>query len=181
MRIIVGSRNPVKVDAVREALAEYEAYADSDIDGIETQSGVADQPKSIDETVTGALNRARAAFVTGADLGFGIESGLMQVPGSKSGYMDVCVCAIYDGAEHHLGLSSAFECPREVTDMMVKGGLDMSQAMNASGYVNDPDIGSKEGAIGIFTKGRVTRKDYTMQAVRMAMIHLDRAHPHAAQ
>jgi non-canonical (house-cleaning) NTP pyrophosphatase len=35
------------------------------------------------------------------------------------------------------------------------------------------NIGSEEGAIGILTKGRMTRKEYTKQALRTALIHLE--------
>jgi non-canonical (house-cleaning) NTP pyrophosphatase len=99
----------------------------------------------------------------------------MEVPDTKSGYMDVCVCAIYDGKEFHLGLSSGWEFPdKKITELMIKDGLDMSQAINKAGLTKDPKIGSSEGAIGILTRGRLTRKEYTKQALRTALIHLDK-------
>lgn len=173
MKIKVGTQNKAKVGAVAEIVKEYPHLAHADIEGIASVSGVSDQPKSLEETIIGAKSRALGAYEA-CDYAIGIESGLMHVPQSKSGYMDVCVCAIYDGKECHLGLSSAWEFPdASVTDLMVKDGLDMSQAINKAGYTNSPTIGSEEGAIGIMTKGRIDRKEYTKQALRMALIHLE--------
>ena len=174
MKVNVGSQNKAKVWAVAEILEEYEHLKDAQVDGIAVGSGVSAQPKSLDETITGAKNRARDAYQNCA-YAVGIESGLMHVPQSKSGYMDVCVCAIYDGNEYHIGLSSAWEFPdRSVTNLMVKDSLDMSEAITKAGYTKNPNIGSEEGAIGILTKGRIDRKEYTKQALRMALIHLEK-------
>ncbi len=173
MKIKVGSQNKAKVAAVAEIIKEYSHLVDAVVEGLGTESGVSNQPKSLDETITGAKNRAHGAFDV-CDYAIGIESGLMHVPQSKSGYMDVCVCAIYDGKEYHIGLSSAWEFPDpSVTDLMVKDGLDMSEAINKKGYTKSATIGSEEGAIGILTKGRIDRKEYTKQALRMALIHLE--------
>jgi len=173
LKILVGSENKAKVQAVVEAFTEYAHLAQAEVSGISADSGVSDQPKSLDETVQGAMNRARGAFVE-CTYSIGIESGLMHVPNTKSGYVDVCAAAIYDGKEFHLGLSSAWEFPdKEIIRSMIDEGLDMSQAINKAGLTKNPKIGSEEGAIGIMTKGRMDRKEYTKQALRMALIHLE--------
>ena len=177
MRVVVGSKNEVKVSAVRDTAGEYPVLVGATFDGFDADSMVSDQPKGFDETITGAINRAKGAYASGDyDLSFGIESGIVEVPYTKSGWMDVTVCAIHDGEEIHLGLSSLFECPLEVTKLMVDGGLDMNDAMHKAGYTDDPKIGSAGGAISVLTKGRITRKDYTQQAIRLAMIHLEDHH-----
>jgi inosine/xanthosine triphosphatase len=173
MNIRVGSTNKVKVEAVRELLQEYSHLKHASVEGFKADSDVSDQPKTLDETIQGAMNRARHSF-NGCDYSIGLESGLMVVPHTKSGYLDVCVCAIYDGNEFHLGLSSAWEFPdKKVMEIIINEGLDMSQAINKAGMTNNPNIGSEAGAIGLLTKGKVDRKEYTKQALRMALIHLD--------
>ncbi|MDP2705843.1 MAG: inosine/xanthosine triphosphatase [bacterium] len=175
MKIKIGSENKSKVEAVVEILRDYPHLASAEVIGVKAESGVADQPKSLGEIVMGAQNRAKSVF-SDCDYSIGLESGLMAVPGTKSGYMDVTVCAIYDGQEFHLGLSPAWEFPssmKEINKFMLVDGLDMAQAINKHGLTNNPAIGSEEGAIGILTKGRLTRKDYTKQALRTALIHLD--------
>ena len=173
MKIRVGTKNKAKIDSVIEIIEEYSHLKESVVEGVSISSGVSDQPKSLEETITGAINRAKGIFID-CDYSIGIESGMMSVPMSKSGYMDVCVCVIYDGKECHLGLSSAWEFPdTAVTDLIMKEGLDMSQAINKVGMTKNENIGSEEGAIGILTKGRMTRKEYTKQALRTALIHLE--------
>jgi inosine/xanthosine triphosphatase len=173
MRIIVGSTNKAKVDAVAEILKEYPHLEHAEVSGMPTHSGVSNQPKTLLETITGARNRAESVFAD-AEYAIGIESGLMEVPHSKSGFMDICVCAIFDGKDFHLGISSAWEFPDpRVTALMIEEGLDMSQAINKAGLTTNPNIGMEEGAIGILTKGRIDRKEYTKQALRTALIHLE--------
>ena len=173
MKIKIGTKNKAKVESVVEIIREYPHLANSEVEGVDVSSGVSDQPLSLEETINGAINRAKNSF-DDCDYGIGLESGWMSVPKTKSGYMDVCVCAIYDGKECHLGLSSAWEFPnKEVTNLIIKEGLDTTQAINKAGMTTNENIGSEEGAVGLLTKGRMTRKEYTKQALRTALIHLE--------
>ena len=173
MKINVGSRNKVKVEAVQELLQDYPHFKNAAVSAIEVSSSVGDQPKSLEKTIQGAINRAEGAFKD-CTYSFGIESGLMAVPNTKTGFMDVCVCAIFDGKEYHLGLSSAWEAPRQITHYMLAEGLDMNQAAFKAGFTKNPKVGSAEGLIGIVTRGRLVRKEYTKEAIRTALIHLEK-------
>lgn len=172
MKIIVGTKNNTKISAVQEIISDYDFLKNSEVIGIETESGVNDQPKSLEETIRGAKNRAEKVFEN-CNYSIGIESGLMKVPETKSGFMDVCVCAIFDGKNFHLGLSSAFEYPKEITRLINEDGLNATEAANKIGLTTNPKLGSAEGIIGIITKGRITRKEYTKQAIRTALMHLE--------
>ncbi len=172
MRINIGSKNPTKIAALKETIAAYDFLAGAEITTHEAQSGVSPQPKSMEETITGATNRAKAAFADCA-YSIGIESGLMHVPQAKSGYMDFCACIIYDGKESYLGLSCAFEFPFEITRLIHEQGLDASEASFKAGLTEHKNVGSLEGAIGVLTKGRVSRKEYTKQAIQMALIQIE--------
>lgn len=174
MKIAVGSTNPVKIKAVQDMLPLYALFSGAEVISVDVHSQVSDQPKSIGETVQGAKNRALAAF-RGHDLSFGLESGLIEVPGTKTGMMDCGVCAIYNGKNYAIGISSAFECPPMVMKLVHEEGLDLNQAFLKAVITDNPKIGSAEGAIGLLTKGRVTRLDYTKQSIVMAMIHLENA------
>lgn len=172
MRITVGSKNKAKVSAVAEIIKEYPHLRDAMVIAIDARSGVGEQPKSLDETIRGAMNRARAAFKN-CQYSFGIESGLIAVPHTKHGYMDVCACMIYDGHEFHLGLSSAFEPPKAIVKKVIDEGMNLTEACCAAGYAHDPTLREKEGVIGILTKGKLNRKEYSKQAIRVALIHLE--------
>lgn len=172
MKIKVGSTNKIKVEAVKEILWDYPHLKDAMVSMVEVSLGVVEQPKSLGETVQGAMNRAKGAFQD-CRYSFGIESGLMAVPNTKTGFMDVCVCAIFDGNGYHLGLSSAWEAPKQVVHYMLTEGLDMNQAAFKAGLTRNPNVGLAEGLVGIMTKGRLTRKEYTKEAIRTALIHLE--------
>jgi len=171
-KINVGSKNIQKIDAVKEVLNEYPDFKNCIVTGIDVKSGISEQPKSMDETIKGAINRAKGSFLN-CDYSFGIESGLMKVPETKSGYMDFTACAIYDGKTICLGLSPALEMPIKATKMIFDEGLDINQAFFKLGLTKNQKLGSSEGALGLLTKGRVNRLNYTKQAIYMAMVHLE--------
>lgn len=163
-KIRVGSMNKNKIDAVREVFKDFE------VTGIACGSGVRDQPMDLDEITTGAMNRARSIFGD-CEYSVGIEDGISRVPGTKSGYMNFCACAIFDGQRIFLGLGPAFEYPLECTLRVVDEEITISEAFIP--HTDKPDIGYEEGIIGWLTKGRINRKDYTKQAVEMAKIQID--------
>jgi inosine/xanthosine triphosphatase len=171
MKVNIGTKNEAKVRAVKSAFSQYDFLKEAEIIPVSVLSGVADQPKSMEETVKGAKNRAINAFAD-CQYSFGLESGLVEVPGSANGFMDLCCCAIYDGKRFHLGLSCAFELPSAI-QKMINEGMDITQASNAVGLSSNPRLGEAEGLIGILTKGRIKREEYTKQAVIMALIQLE--------
>jgi len=172
MIINIASKNPVKIDAFRDVLSEYTLLADCEIYSYNAKSGVSEQPKSLDEIIKGAINRAQSAF-NGCKYSVGLESGLTEVPHTKTGFMELCACVIYDGKTNHLGLSCAFEVPIEIIKRIKEESLDLNEASYRTGITKDRKIGSSDGIIGLLTKGRVTRKEYTKQAIKMALIHLE--------
>ncbi len=163
-RIIVASLNENKINAVTEVFSSH--Y----VEGVACPSGVSEQPLSLDEIIRGAINRAKGAF-RDCEYSVGIEDGISRVPGTVSGYMNFCCCAIYDGEQIYLGLGPAFEYPPECTEKVVEDGITVSEAF--SPVSGKPDIGYEEGIIGWLTRGRINRKDYTKQAVEMAKIQID--------
>jgi len=172
MKIATGTRNKGKIEAIRNGLSNYPEYADAEIKGVEADSGVKSQPIGLDEMIRGAKRRAEIAYASGADLGFGLESGIFPVPHTKSGYMGAAVCAIYDGKEFHLGLSSAFEYPKKMIQKVLDEGKEITDAALDLGFAEEKSFREDGGMIGILTRGVITRKKYSEQAVHTAMIHL---------
>jgi len=163
-RIRVASLNSNKIDAVREIFISYE------VTGVACRSGVREQPMDINEIIRGAIIRARSVFVD-CEYSVGIEDGISQVPGTRSGYMNFCACAIYDGDRIFLGLGPAFEYPPECIRRVVDEEITISEAFIP--LTDKPDIGYEEGIIGWLTRGKISRKDYTKHAVEMAKIQID--------
>ena len=173
MKIFVGTKNAAKLKAVKMVVEDYAVLKPVEVFGKEVASGVADQPKSMEETVTGAKNRARSAWEKNG-LGIGLESGLVEVPGSRNGFMDLCVAAVFDGKNFSLGLSSGFECPPKVHQLIFEKGLDMTQACNELKITDNPQLGAAEGLVGILTGGRIDRTEYTKQALIMALVAIEK-------
>ncbi len=170
MRIHVGSTNPNKVGAVQDVLATYPMFTGAEIVGVEVESGVAEQPTTLSESVQGATNRAKAAF-TGAYISVGLEAGIMEVPGA--GPMNVQVCAMFDGTTVHHGFSSAYSLPENVSALMRDESKTMGEAVHELFAEDSAAHSSKElGLIGVLSGGRVTRRELCRQAVAMAMIHI---------
>lgn len=174
MKLNVGSVNETKVNAVRQMIGDYPMFQDAEVVGIKVAVAEYGHPRSIQEVVDGAKDRARQAFQDG-DYSFGIEGGLMEVPQTKTGYMEVTACAIYDGEDFHLGLSPAFEWPAAVIDGIINKGLDGSQALKAANVTDHEKVGTANGGVSILTNGRMDRTTYNKIAVQMALIHLE--HP----
>ncbi len=165
-RIRVASLNRNKINAVKEVFPWFK------VEGTAYKSGVREQPLSLDETIEGAIFRAKAVFES-CEYSIGIEDGIAPVPNTRSGYMNFCACAIYDGKRIYLGLAPAFEYPPKFIEKVLNEGMTISQAFVPA--TGKPDIGYEEGIIGWLTGGRINRKDYTELAVEMAKVQIDNA------
>jgi inosine/xanthosine triphosphatase len=172
MKIIVGSKNPAKINAVSETILDYDVFCGANVEGFSAESGVSEQPMSIEETVQGAINRAILAKKEG-DLGIGIESGLSKLTyDGKERFFCFCVAAVYDGTKTMVGKSTFFELPKKVSEY-IKEGKTLNDATRLGGLTINEEIGKGQGIVGILTNGRVPRKDYTKQALTMALIQLE--------
>jgi inosine/xanthosine triphosphatase len=166
-RVAVGSTNPVKIGASRVVMERL--GADAEIVGVAAASGVPDQPWGDDETIRGALARARAAREsTDADLGIGIEGGVVA---NDDGTVRTCAWAAVvtrDGREG-VGGSLVLTLPAEVAEL-VRGGMELGLAMDAvSGSRN---VKHGLGAVGILTRGLVSRQQAYETLVAYALAPL---------
>ena len=175
MRINVGSKNPIKIKAVEDAVKLYpHLFPKPAITAVDVNVPLYGHPKSLKETVQGAITRAKEAFVN-CDYSFGLEGGLMEVPFSETGFMEVGACAIYDGKKIHLGLAPAFEWPKKVTDLICSNKADASQAFKQLGLTHHEKLGAIEGGIiGFLTNNKLTREDFNKYSIIMALVRLER-------
>ena len=152
-RVIVGSNNPVKVGAARAVLQRIAPRVD--VTGHPIPSGVPDQPWGDDETIRGALARARGACaMDGAELGIGIEGGVVA---GDDGSVRTCAWAAVvarDGREG-VGGSLAMQLPEHVA-ALVRGGMELGHAMDH--VTGSLDVKRGAGAVGILTAGLVSRQ-----------------------
>ena len=161
MDIAVGSTNMVKVSAVRAVMERV--YGDVRITARDVDSGVPPQPFG-EQTHQGSLNRARAA-IEGHEMAVGIEAGVFEM---LDGLYDIQHCTIIDkeGRETY-GQGSGFRYPDAVAEL-VRSGMTVGNSMRE--IYGDTDIGKKQGAVGLLSKGLIDREKLTEQAVIAAMI-----------
>ncbi len=163
-RIVVGSRNPVKVLAVESVVRRI--WPAAEVLGVDVPSGIAVQPRSETETRQGAANRARAALVAvDADLGLGLEGGVDEVRGRL--YLVNTVVAVDRQGQTGEGAGVRMELPPSY-----RAGLDEGRELGdlvdaASGQSNTKQ---KDGAIGLLTAGLADRQQSFEQALTYALV-----------
>lgn len=159
MRIIVGSKNVAKVGSVQQAAAGY--WPDAVVEGFEAESGVSNQPIGEEETMTGALNRARAAQAKGCDLGVGIEGGVSVVHGQ---WVMMSFIAVTDGTREIVLPVTGTPLPHHWGEAL-KNGAELRPLVIESGLEYD----YKLGVNGILTKGAVARDEVFRVAMQNAL------------
>lgn len=151
--IAVGSTNPVKLAATR-AVASRVAPA-LRVEPVAVPSGVRDQPWGDDETIRGAVARARAAReALGADLGVGIEGGVAELP---DGSLRTCAWAAVADADGHEGIGGSLAMPLPpAVARLLREGLELGDAIDRLAERRDTKRGV--GAVGVLTAGLVDRQ-----------------------
>ncbi len=153
-RVVVGSTNPVKIGAARAVLQRL--APEVDVVGHAVPSGVPDQPWGDEETIRGALARARGACaLEGAELGIGIEGGVVA---NDDGSLRTCAWAAVVARDGRKGVggSLAMPLPTRVAQL-VRDGMELGQAMDRVTGAHDVKRGA--GAVGILTAGLVSRRE----------------------
>lgn len=164
-RVAVGSTNPVKIGSARRVFAEL--YGEIEVSGVEVASGVSHQPIGEEETVQGALNRARAALAaTDADWGVGLEGGVAFESDGSCWNIQYCVVAHRDGRTS-IGKGGRFLLPPVIAQGIRAGGEVGPLIDSLTGQV---DSKKKGGAIGFLTNGLVVREELYAQIVAAAMV-----------
>jgi inosine/xanthosine triphosphatase len=159
--IAVGSLNPVKVEAVRSVMERI--FGNVRITPVDADTGVPEQPFG-DDTAKGAVNRAKNS-IGGRDLSVGIEAGVFETP---FGLYDFQYCAVLDRkGKITIGTGMGFRYPDKVAELVRNGGTVGEAVKEVYGGT---DIGKKQGAIGLLSKGLIDRKTLTEQSVTAAMV-----------
>ena len=169
MRVAVGSTNPAKVEGVRRAFIVV--FGSVDVVGVSVSTSVGSQPIGLRSVVIGAVERAvNALRLVQGDFGVGIEAGLVEIPGTITGYIDFQACAIVDAQGFvSLGFGPGFEFPPQAVDEVVKGpARELEEPMVRLTGVER--IGERGGAIKWLSRGAVDREALTEMATVMALV-----------
>lgn len=168
MKILVGSKNPVKISSVEDAFKNY--FDNIEVIGIEVESGVSIQPIN-DETFIGAQNRAlklkeiNDSQNLGAELFVGIEGGITKQ--FDKWFAFGCMCIIDKDGKVGFGTSPHFELPQSVVEKLLQG-IELGDVMDE--IMNQQNTKQKYGAIGFFTNGVMNRKELYVEGLKVAVI-----------
>ena len=163
-RIAVGSTNKVKVGAVESVVKLL--WPAAEIRSLEVPSGVNEQPCSDEETLLGATNRARCAREnTSADLGFGLEGGVVDMDYGM--FLCTWVVAIDRYGTIGRGGSTRMELPPIIANEL-RQGKELGPVIDA--YLRTEKNNHKNGAIGLFTNDLVTRQEAFEYGVKYALV-----------
>ncbi|MCP8617157.1 DUF84 family protein [Salirhabdus salicampi] len=157
MKVIVGSQNPTKIQAV-EAV-----FSNDEVKGNPVESKVSSQPFSDEETLEGAINRARECAQSAKDaIGIGLEGGIMEMGGQSY------LCnwgALVDREQNVYTAGGArIPLPDEVVAKLEKG-KELGEIMDE--YEQRVEVRKKEGAIGVFTNEYVNRAEMFEHVVKL--------------
>ncbi|MCB0751027.1 MAG: inosine/xanthosine triphosphatase, partial [Ignavibacteriae bacterium] len=168
MKILVGSKNPVKINAVKETFALY--YESIEVIGISVKSNVPEQPIN-DETYQGAKNRAlalqklNASENYNADFFVGIEGGIQNT--FNKWFAFGCMCIIDKEDRCSFGSSAHFELPEIVVNQLLER-KELGHVMDE--IMKQENTKQKGGAISYFTNGRMDRKELYIPGLISALV-----------
>ncbi len=167
LKIVVGSTNPVKSEAVKEAFAQVFPDADLDLSAHKADSGVPDQPFGNQETRAGAFNRAKAAQQADPDVDYavGLEGGLEIIDDEY--WAMAWMCVLHQEGRVGYGRTGSFILPQPVADL-IGSGLELAHATDQIFATHNS--GQQNGTVGFLTSDLITRKDFYVEAMIFALI-----------
>jgi len=165
-KVIVASKNPVKINAARLAFDSVLPEEQFEFEGSSFPSGVPDQPMNDNETLTGAINRAKNAQkgIVDADFWVGMEGGLEE----KNGVMEVFAwIVVLSKDKSGQSRTATFELPEKVSEL-IRGGMELAHADDQ--IFGRKNSGYENGSVGLMTRDIITRTGYYQYAAVLALI-----------
>ncbi len=168
MKVLVGSKNPVKLKAVEEAFLKY--FNNVSVLGLEVPSGVSNQPID-NEVFLGAENRAinlknkNDNENINADFFVGIEGGIAKINSRWFAFGGMCIINKED--KKGFGSSAHFELPSSIINRLL-AGEELGAVMDE--MLQTENSKQKGGAISFFTNGVMDRKELYIHGIISALV-----------
>ena len=166
MKVLIGTKNPGKIEGATEAFKNY--FDDFIIDGIPVSSDVSEEPVN-NEIYEGARNRVNNLMQYAlendidAEYFLGVESGITNLLG-KWVIINIAVIKDKNGYESW-GTSPAFPVPDKYVEEIIS--TDLGKVMDKIFEQND--LRSGKGGINFVTSGVISRIDLTRDSFIMAL------------
>ena len=166
LRVIVGSKNPVKVGCTREAFSQAFGKLGL-VEGVDAISDIPAQPRSEEEALLGAKNRATHAksLVPDADYWVGIEGGVDEDP--QGMYAFAWIYVLHRSGKSSQSKTGTFYLPPQVV-ALIQDGMELGHADDLVFQAQNSK--QQGGSVGLLTHGLLTREGYYQQAMVLALI-----------
>jgi len=167
VKVVVASRNPVKIGAVHQAFTAVFAGGPPDIVSIDVDSGVGAQPTSDSATRKGARARARAARLAApnADFWVGLEGGIDVYDEQLMAFAWMAIQGRHGNISE--ARSATLPLPPAVKDL-IDDGMELGAANDrVFATENSKQAG---GAYGLLTGGHFTREGIYAQTLIIALV-----------
>lgn len=166
MKIIIASKNPIKIQAVHDGFSEIFPGWNIETLGIGVPSEVSDQPMGDEETFTGALNRAKNAQkeMPEADFWVGVEGGNIR-HGEEMEVMAWVVVLSKDKIGK--ARTAGFFLPQKIVEL-INQGYELGHADDIVFKLDNSK--QKMGSAGLLTDGVMNRLRFYVPAVILALI-----------
>lgn len=167
MKILMGTKNPGKIEGARQAFAKY--FEDIEIEGIDVKSEVPNQPLN-EEILMGARNRVKNLKEYAnknnieADYYIASEAGITNTLGEWIDF-NLAIIENKDGFQS-VGISQGFQVPEKYIEEIFE--TEFGKVMDR--LFDSKELGKGKGGIHILTKDEVSRIDLTRNAFVMALI-----------
>ncbi|WP_206696862.1 inosine/xanthosine triphosphatase [Marinomonas algicola] len=168
LNVVVGSTNPVKINAVKQAMSQLYPESDIDCQGMRAPSGVPAQPMTEKATRDGALNRARyckeqSHAEENIHYFVGFEGGVDLF---EDGPATFAYVAILNNRHRSISCSARLPLPLSIYHDL-SNGKELGHVMDAR--FNTQNIKQQGGAIGLLTNNHATRTSTYTETVILAM------------
>jgi len=171
-KVAVASKNPVKLNAAKEAFGLLFPETQFSFETMPAPSGVPDQPMGDEQTYQGALNRVtHLSTHADADYWVAIEGGIQE----RGGELEVVAWVIVKSKEGKTGKgrSTTFSLPPAIAKL-IREGKELGHACDI--VFNESKSGYKQGTVGILTGNVIDRTRYYVDPVVMALIPFKNPH-----
>ena len=165
-KIIIASKNPIKINATKLGFQKVFANLDFECAGVSVPSDVSDQPMTNQETLQGATNRATHAKNDFPDAAFwvGIEGGIEKMGEEMMAFAWIVILSNEATGKARTG---TFFLPPKVVEL-INQGKELGEADDiVFGHSNSKQ---KNGAVGILTGNLIDRTQFYVEAMVLALI-----------
>ncbi len=167
-KITICSKNPVKIQAVKEAFESHFLEIEYKTLDLSQYEGVSNQPMSSEETLKSALSRLKIArTLEESDYYVSLEGGLGR--DAYGSFLTWYICVSNNREKESISGGGRMAIPAVIYDTLINNPeRELGEIMDE--LIGENNIKQKGGSTAIFTDNRIMRKDVFKRDVILALV-----------